>query len=52
MPVEEFIEKIYLLTDKVQQYVSEDITYFKKCFKIYNDYEKMREKLKDLINYL
>lgn len=53
MPVEEFSEKICLLINKVQEYVAEDITYFKKCFEIYNNYEKMLENLKDLdLNFL
>lgn len=53
MPVEEFSEKICLLVNKVQEYIAEDITYFKKCFEIYNNYEKMLENLKDLdLNFM
>ena len=53
MPVEEFSEKICLLINKVQEYIAEDITYFKKCFEIYNNYEKMLENLKGLdLNFL
>ena len=53
MLVEEFFEKICLLINKVQEYITEDITYFKKCFEAYNNYEKMLENLKGLdLNFL